>query len=196
MILYIFVVSVILFVIFVFSGGSNLFSSYRWLQYLLIGLSLVLFLGSETLLIMNEHSNFGMKTEVFTKKVAIYSAAGNVTRSAAPFLLLSQDVGKDRLYIYNIEKQGKPKMKHTQITDKNTVKNTDQAAYLAIEKKRRVFKNDFYKKLFTYSGNKRALVSTRNVFYLPKSHQVLSMAEMKQMQKEIQKKQTQNVQKK
>lgn len=183
MILYTLIVSVILFIVFIFTSSSKLFSKHRWLQYLLVTLSLIVFLGSETLLIMNEHSHFGMKTKVFTEKVEIYSASGNAAQSAVPFLLLNQSVGKDRLYIYNTEKQGKPKMKHTQITDKNSVKNTDQSAYLAIEKKRRVFKNDFYKKLFTYSGNKNALVSTRNVFYLPENNQVMSVKEMKELQK-------------
>jgi hypothetical protein len=162
------------------------------LQYLLVALSLIVFLGSETLLIMNEHSHFGMKTKVFTKNVSIYSVTGAAANPQVPFMLLHQDVGKDRIYIYNAKKQGKPKMKHTQITDKNAVKNTDQSAYLAIEKKRRVFKSDFYKKLFAYSGNKNVLVSTRNVFYLPENYQVMSVKEMKKLQKkqkEMQKKQ-------
>jgi len=188
-ILYTLIISVILFVIFIFTSGSKLFSKHRWLQYLLVALSLIVFLGSETLLVMNEHSHFGMKTKVFTKKVSIYSATGAAANPQVPFMLLHQDAGKDRIYIYNTEKQGKPKMKHTQITDKNAVKNTDQSAYLAIEKKRRVFKNDFYKKLFAFSGNKNVLVSTQNVFYVPENHQVMSVKELKKMQKEMQKKQ-------
>lgn len=187
MILFTLIISVILFVIFIFTSGSKLFSKYRWLQYILVALSLIVFLGSETLLILNEHSHFGMKNKVYTKKVEIYSATGQ--NPQAPFLVLTQNVGKDKLYIYNINKLGKPKMKHTQITDHNLVKNTDQPAYLAIEKTRRVFKSDFYKTLFAYSGNKNVLVSTRNVFYLPQNHQVMSVQEMKKMQKEMQKRQ-------
>jgi hypothetical protein len=37
--------------------------------------------------------------------------------------------------------------------------------------------------LFAYSGNKNVLVSTRNVFYLPENHQVMSVKEMKTLQK-------------
>ncbi|MCO7127224.1 DUF4811 domain-containing protein [Sporolactobacillus shoreicorticis] len=189
MILYTLIISVILFVIFIFTSGSKKYANYRWFHYSLAGLALIVFLGSETLLIMNEHNHFGMKTKVYTQKVSLYSATGTAVSPQVPFMLLHQDAGKDRIYIYNVEKQGKPKMKHTQITDKNRVKNTDQEAYLAVEKKRRVFKNDFYKKLFAYSGNKNVLVSTRNVFYLPENHQVMSVKEMKKMQKEMQKKQ-------
>lgn len=190
MILYILCISVVLFVIFIFSSGSKAFSKHKWLQYVLVTLSLLLFLGSEGLLVLNEHSHFGMKTKVYTKNLEIYSATGQKSQQpVAPFLVLTQNVGKDKLYLYNISTQGKPRMKHTQITDHNLVKNTDQPAYLAIEKTRRVFKNDFYKTLFAYSGNKNVLVSTRNVFYLPQNHQVMSVQDMKKMQKEMQKKQ-------
>ncbi|MET1249310.1 DUF4811 domain-containing protein [Sporolactobacillus sp. STCC-11] len=189
MILYTLIISVLLFVIFTFTSGSRKYAKYRWLHYSLAGLALIVFLGSETLLIMNEHGHFGMKTKVYTQKVSLYSATGAAVNSQIPFMLLHQDAGKDRIYIYNTEKQGKPKMKHTQITDKNAVKTTNQTAYLAIEKKRRVFKNSFYKNLFAYSGNKNVLVSTRNVFYLPENHQVMSVNEMKKMQKEMLEKQ-------
>ncbi|QAA21491.1 DUF4811 domain-containing protein [Sporolactobacillus terrae] len=191
LVLYSLSVGVVLFVVFIFTGGVKKFARYRWLHYGLAAVSLIVFLGSETLLIMNEHNHFGMTTKVETQKVPIYSAAGTAA-AQGPFLLLNQAVGKDRLYLYNTSKQGKPKMKHTAITDKSVVKKTDQPAYLAIEKKRRVFKNNRFKMLFAYSGSNDVVVSTRNVFYVPENHQVMSVKEMKKMQKAMQKKQALN----
>lgn len=191
MILVTLIIGAALFVTFILTSGTKWFSKHKFINGLLVALSLILFLGSETLMILNEHSNYGMKDTVYTKKINIYSAAGSNPKQAAaiPFLLLRQNVGRDPLYIYNVNKQGKPNMKHTGITDSNQFKATGQSPYLLIQEKKRVFKNGFYHTLFAFSGDNNVKVSTRNVFYLPEKHQILTPKQVQNLMKEMKTKQ-------
>lgn len=191
LILFTLIIGAILFVAFVFSSGSKWFSKHKWINGLLVAVSLVMFIGSECLIVLNDYRHLGMKEVVQSQKVKIYSAVPQTTGHppAIPFLLLHQDVGKDRLYIYNASGKGKPEMKHTAISDQNQIQTTDQAPYLFVNKTRRVYKNTFYQNLFALSGSNDVLVSTQNVFYLPKNNQVLSVQEAKKMQQAMQQKQ-------
>lgn len=191
MILVTLIIGAALFVAFILTSGTKWFSQHKWINGLLVALSLILFLGSETLTILNEHGNYGMKTAVSTQKINIYSAvASNPKQPAAiPFLVLRQNVGRDPLYIYNVNKQGKPKMKHTGIADQNQFKVTRKTPYLQIQEEKRVFKNGFYHMLFAFSGDENVKVSTRNVFFVPEQHQVMTTEEIQQMQKAMKQKQ-------
>ncbi|MFX3616796.1 MAG: DUF4811 domain-containing protein [Sporolactobacillus sp.] len=191
MILITLIIGAALFVAFILTSGAKWFVRHRFINILLIALSLIVFLGSEALTIMNEHSHYGMKNAVTTKKVSIYSVTGSNPKqpAAVPFLVLRHNVGRDPIYIFNVNKQGKPKMKHTAITDSSQFKTTGQSPYLLIEKKHRVFKNHFYRTLFAFSGQRNLKISTLNIFYLPKNHQVLTAKELQKMRKAMEKKQ-------
>lgn len=179
-----------LFVYFILASGGKWFSQHKWTNRILIALSLIVFLGSETLMILNEHHHFGMKNQVIVKRTAIYSVvpANGKQPSTVPFILLRRDIGKDPLYLYNVQ-QDRPKLKHSGLTDRNRFETTTKAPYLLIQKKQRVFQNRFYHQLFSFSGQNHVIVSVTNVFYLPARHRVMTVQELKKMQKVIQKRQ-------
>ncbi|MFT8363886.1 MAG: DUF4811 domain-containing protein [Sporolactobacillus sp.] len=188
MILILSIISAILFVYFVLSGGGKWFSRHKATNGLLIVLSLIVLLGSETLTVLNEHSHFGMKNKVSITYKPIYSVIPASKQTAAiPFILLHHDIGKDPIYLYNAASQGKPKMKHSGITDKTIIKTTTQSPYLLIEKKKYVFKNKFYRILFPFSGQNNRQISKTNVFYLPTAHRVMTTEDLQKMQKAMQK---------
>ncbi|WP_332236735.1 DUF4811 domain-containing protein [Sporolactobacillus sp. KGMB 08714] len=191
MILFTLIIGAVLFVIFVLMSGDKWFSKHKWINGFLVALSLIVLIGSECLIVLNDYQHFGMKNVVQSQKVKIYSTVPQTAGqpSAVPFLLLHQDVGKDKLYIYNISETNKTKMKHTAITDQSQIRTTDQSPYLSVRKTKRVYANAFYRNLFALSGNNDVLVSTQNVFYLPKNRLVLSTAQAKKMQQQMKQKQ-------
>lgn len=191
MVLITLIAGAVLFVFFILAGGGKWFSRHKFVNGILIALSLILFLGSETLMILNEHSHFGMKDEVTTKRVPVYSVVPASAKQSTiiPFIMLRRNIGRDPIYIYNVNQQGKPKMNHSGLTDTNRVETTSQTPYLLIQKTRRTFENDFYRQLFTFSGQNHLTVSITNVFYLPVRHQVMTTQELQKMQAVMKKKQ-------
>lgn len=191
LILFTLIISTILFVVFVLASGTRWFSKHKLSNGVLVALSLVVFIGSVCLIVLNDYQHLGMKDVVQSQRVNIYSAVPQAAGQppAIPFLVLHQDVGKDRLYIYNVNGKGKPEMKHSAITDQNRFKETNQSPYLSVNKTRRIYKNAFYQNLFALSGSNDVLLSTQNVFYLPKNHQVLSVQEVKNLEQKMKKKQ-------
>ncbi|WP_238537639.1 DUF4811 domain-containing protein [Sporolactobacillus vineae] len=177
------------FVYFILASGGKWFSQHKWVDRMLIALSLIVFLGSETLMILNEYHHFGMKSQVTVRRTAIQSVvpASGKQSSAVPFILLRRNIGKDPVYLY--VQQGRTKLNHSGLTDRNRFETTTKTPYLLIQKKQRVFKNRFYHQLFSFSGQNHVTVSVTNVFYLPARHQVMTVQELKRMQKAMKKQQ-------
>lgn len=190
MILITLIAGAVLFVYFILAGGGKWFSQHKRVNRMFIVLSLILFLGSETLMILNEYHAFGMKDQVTVKKTVIYSVvpASGKHASAIPFIMLRRNIGKDPIYIYNVQ-QNRTKMNHSGLTDRSRFETTAQSPYLLVEKKQRVFKNSFFHQLFAFSGQNHVTVTMTNVFYLPVRHQVMTVQQLQNMEKAMKKQQ-------
>ncbi|MGR3742308.1 DUF4811 domain-containing protein [Companilactobacillus sp. DQM5] len=177
--------TLILFVLLAFI--SIVYIKNKTISNMLGILFFALVIGNISLMMMNDHNHFGMKTITEERTVDLVSASPKKGMN----MLLYKPVGtkgKENVYIYRTDKnQKKPKYTKvdTNISISNKVVTTTGADKLVQKSKYRVYKSEFMKFVFGISGNDHKFVSRKNVFYVNKNWLVLSTNQAQELQKKM-----------
>ncbi|CAH1851505.1 DUF4811 domain-containing protein [Convivina praedatoris] len=135
------------------------------------------------LITANMANHFGMETKVTTHKSMMYSA----TNSKGYGVLLYQPVGtsgKENVYIYRKHEQDqKPTIVKPDLTmTTNRQEIAGNQAYRVIKDTRYVYKNDFWKLMFSIAGNDGELKKRQVTYQLPQNWIALTTQQAKNLQ--------------
>ena len=159
--------------------ASAMFIKQRGVRVVAVLASVILLVGSTTLMVLNYHSHFGMKkvTATTTRMVA------PVTKQLpiALYQPLGTD-GKEEVLLYRNNPTGK--VQHTKadenITSKMKFANV-QSPTMTVKKTRWQFKNNFYKTLFMWSGMNGTLAKQQTTITYPQEFVKVTPRQMRQM---------------
>lgn len=146
-------------------------------------ISLVILIGSITLMVLNDHNHLGLTEEMTTTTQRIYSATG---KQQLPVILYQPigTKGDENVYIYKNSENGKTI--HTQAnedTHNKVLKTSSVTPKLKTVEVRRVYTKNWAKLLFNWSNNNHQLVKRTNTIELPASWMTLTTKQMKQLGK-------------
>ena len=155
----------------------------RFVSILVTG---IILLGSIILMVANFNNHFGMEKRTTTKTTTIYSASNS---DSMPLMLYKAvgTSGKNDVYVYNLKSSQKTP-NHTQADEYTTNKVTTTkvtSAKLVTKTTRWVWKNNFYKELYRWSGMNNKLVKRVNNFKLPTTWVKLSTTQAAALQKKM-----------
>jgi len=144
----------------------------------------IILIGSIVLMVANYQNHFGMEKETTTTSTEIYSASNSDTM---PMMLYKQvgTSGKNNVYVYNLKSSQKTP-NHTKADEYTTNKVTTTSsttAKLQTKTTRWVWKSDFYKNLYLWSGMNNTIVKRVNNFELPKTWVTVSTTQAAALQK-------------
>ena len=147
----------------------------------------IVLIGSIVLMVANYSNHFGMEKKTVTTSTEIYSASNSDTM---PMMLYKKvgTSGKNNVYVYNLKSTQKTP-NHTKADEytSNKVKTTSDGTTATMQTKttRWVWKSDFYKNLYMWSGMNNTIVKRVNTFTLPKTWVTLSTTQDAALKKEM-----------
>ncbi|MFD0898376.1 DUF4811 domain-containing protein [Loigolactobacillus binensis] len=150
----------------------------------IIGLLLVVMIGSIGLLFTNDNQHWGMKTVTTTTEKPLTSAAA----LSGAKLLLYQPLGNghEKIFIYKNSTTQK-KVAHTTAdvtTTSSVTKTSSQSAKLVTKTSRYVYRNGFYRFLFAGVGNNHEFKARHHEFKVGRDWVILSTTQAKKLQQQ------------
>ncbi|MFD1672620.1 DUF4811 domain-containing protein [Agrilactobacillus yilanensis] len=179
MIIFLLILGVLLFSIFTIGMNRSV------AKYSLVGLSLVVILGSLLMLTVNDVAYWGMK-EVSTTSEKPLSAATNI-QGTNTVLYKALGNGKEKVYIYKTSaKQKKVSTTKADIDTTNKLVRSNKVAHPTLETKtyKYIYKNNFYKLLFAGINGNNRVKKYVNTFNIPESWVALSTDQVAKLQKQ------------
>ncbi|GMA48112.1 DUF4811 domain-containing protein [Tetragenococcus muriaticus] len=129
------------------------------------------FLLSIGLIVANFNQHFGMEQVVHSQTVDLVSSVEQQDTEALLYKPLGN--GTERVYLYKTAAMEKPQSTGGQQV-KNDVSQDAEQAQLTTKRTEWVYKNNFYRLLFGFSGNNHEFIEQENQFNLPSNWQLLS----------------------
>lgn len=159
--------------------ASAMFIKQRGTRIVAILLSVILMVGSTTLMVLNYHSHFGMKKVTTTTTRVVSPVAKQLP--IALYQPLGTD-GKEEVLMYRNSPNGK--VQHTRadenVTSKMKLGNV-QSPTMTVKKTRWQFKNNFYKTLFMWSGMDGTLAKQETTITYPANYLRVTPRQMRQL---------------
>lgn len=180
-------------IILLIIGCISIFASAMFLKqpstrFPAIIVSMVILVGSTTMMVLNYHSHFGMKKVTTTTSAKIAPVSDKL-----PIALYQPlgTAGKEEVLIYRRSATGK--VRHTP-ADENISSQMKFAAVssptMTTTKTSWQFKNSFYRALFLWSGMNGTLIKQKTTITYPREFVKVSVQQMKKLKKQL--KQTAN----
>ncbi len=159
--------------------ASAMFIKQSGVRIVAVLVSVILLVGSTTLMVLNYHSHFGMKKVTMTTTKMVAPVAKQLP--IALYQPLGTD-GKEEVLLYRNNPTGK--VQHTKadenITSKMKFANV-QSPTMTVKKTRWQFKNNFYKTLFMWSGMNGTLAKQQTTITYPQEFVKVTPRQMRKM---------------
>lgn len=170
--------AVIILVFAMINISSNVYRS------IVAAIAIFIMLASMIFMVKNDKNHLGMNKTTTSSSKNIYSVAPNKNMQMLLYKAIGTK-GTDRVYVYK-KHQNDKKPSHTGVEEDltNKIKSTSSnKAKLVTKILKWKYKNNTSKLWFGVSGNSNDTISKTNIFYLPKTWNVLSTDQTKKLQK-------------